>query len=567
MKRTFKTFQWLAVLLLAALLTTQCAPQATALPEQTATEAPAQPAATEAPAQPAATEAPTEPAATEAPTQPTSEEVARSEVFVYAHPTTFPDLNPATSYSNDLVVMANCYETLTYYNAPGSSDVLSPKLATSWESNADSTEWTFKLREGVTFQDGEPFNAEAVKYSIEKIKELAVGASYIWDAVSEIQVVDDYTIKFALSYAAPLDLVASASYSAWIFSPKAYEEHGADWFNEGHCAGTGPYTIESYERGARLVMTRFDDYWGGWKAGQFKKVVFELIEDPVVLQQKIESGEADFTYSVAPDNLPALEARSDLKVYRNPSFVNLLGLYNTVKPPLDNPMVREALSYSFPYDQLMQGVMTDRATQAYGPVPVEMWGSSKDLPQYHQDLDKAKQLLSDAGYPDGGFKLLYTFATGDMDEQQVGELWKADLAKLGIDLEIQGLNWEAQWDLGKSDPQKAQDIFVMYWWPDLISPYSFLYSMFHSEDETLFNLAYYKNPEFDDMIDQANEITGADREKATQMFIDAQKILIDQAVAIFFYDVADIHIARADVKGYVDNPAYPHVAFVYQMSR
>jgi peptide/nickel transport system substrate-binding protein len=544
--------------LLAALLTAQCAPQATALPEQPATEAPAQPAATEAPA---------EPAATEAPAQPASGEVTRSEVFVYAHPTTFPDLNPATSYSNDLVVMANCYETLTFYNAPGSSEVLSPKLATSWESNADSTEWTFKLREGVTFQDGEPFNAEAVKYSIEKIKELAIGASYIWDAVSEIQVVDDYTIKFVLSYAAPLDLVASASYSAWMFSPKAYEEQGADWFNEGHCAGTGPYTIESYERGARLVMTRFDDYWGGWQESQFKKVVFELTEDPVVLQQKIESGEADFTYSVAPDNLPALEARDDLVVYRNPSFVNLLGLYNTVKPPLDDPMVRQALSYSFPYDQLMQGVMTDRATQAYGPVPVEMWGSSTDLPQYHYNLDKAKQLLSDAGYPDGGFKLLYTFATGDLDEQQVGELWKAELAKLGIELEIQGLNWEAQWDLGKSDPQKAQDIFVMYWWPDLISPYSFLYSMFHSEDETLFNLAYYKNPEFDAMIDQANEITGADREKATQMFIDAQKILIDQAVAIFYYDVADVHIARADVKGYVDNPAYPHVAFVYQMSR
>jgi peptide/nickel transport system substrate-binding protein len=560
MKATNLVFRWVAVLLILVLV-------ASCAPPPAATQAPAEPAQ----AEPAQTEA-VAPQATEelAPAvtePPASVEVPRSKVFVYAHPTTFPDLNPATSYSNDLVVMANCYEGLTFYNPPGSTELLAPKLAESWESNPETTEWTFKLREGVKFHDGEPFNAQAVKYSIEKTRELGVGAAYIWDPVEEIEVVDDYTIKFKLSYAAPLDLITSANYAAWIFSPKSYDEKGADWFNEGHCAGTGPYTIESYERGARLVMGRFADYWGGWKEGQFEKVVFELIEDPVVLQQKIESGEADFTYQVAPDNLPALKNNPDLVVYSNPSFQNLVGLLNTVKPPLDNELVRQALSYSFPYDQFIQGVMGDRATQAYGPVPAGMWGHSKDLPQYTYDLEKAKALLTEAGYPDGGFKLLMTFATGDQDEQQVGELWKAELAKLGIDLEVQGLNWEAQWDLGKSDPQKAQDIFVMYWWPDLISPYSFLRSMFHSEDETLFNLGYYKNPDFDAMINQANEISGSDREKATQMFIDAQKTLIDDAASMFFYDLSNNHIAQKSVQGFVDNPAYPHVVFVYSLTR
>lgn len=555
MKAADSIFRGVTALLVLALLAS-CAPAATP------TQVPAQPAQTEA-AAPQATQE-TAPAVTE---PPAPAEVPRAKVFVYAHPTTFPDLNPATSYSNDLVVMANCYEGLTFYNPPGSAEILSPKLAVSWESNPETTEWTFKLRQGVKFHDGEPFNAQAVKYSIEKTKELGVGAAYIWDPVQEIEVVADDTIRFKLSYPAPLDLIASANYAAWIFSPKAYEEKGADWFNEGHCAGTGPYTIESYERGSRLVMGRFADYWGGWKEDQFEKVVFELIEDPVVLQQKIESGEADFTYQVAPDNLPALRNNPDLVVYSNPSFQNLVGLLNTVKPPLDNKLVRQALSYSFPYDQFIQGVMGERATQAYGPVPDGMWGHSKDIPQYEYDLEKAKALLSEAGYPDGGFKLLMTYATGDQDEQQVGELWKAELAKLGIDLEIQGLNWEAQWDLGKSDPQKAQDIFVMYWWPDLISPYSFLRSMFHSEDETLFNLAYYKNPEFDALIDEANEISGSNREEATQKFIQAQKILVDEAVSLFFYDLANIHIARKDVKGFVDNPAYPHVVFVYSLSR
>lgn len=555
MKRAFPWFHLFAGLLVLGLIAAQCG-------------APAEPAATQPPpAEEKATEAP----AATTPPQPTeaeaTEEAAAPNIFVYAHTTGFPDLDPAKSYSNDSVIVSNCYETLTFYNPPGSAEVLSPKLATGWESNEEATEWVFNLRQGVTFHDGEPFNAAAVKYSVEKTKELGVGAAYIWDSVEEIELVDDYTVKFKLSYPTPLDLAASSGYAAWIYSPKAYEEHDSDWFNAGNCAGTGPYTIESYERGSRLVMTRNEDYWGGWQAGQFDKAVFEIVEDPVVRQQMIEAGTADFTYEVPPDNLPALDARDDIVVYANPSYQNLLGLINTQKAPLDNKLVRQALSYSFPYAQFIQGVMQGRATQSYGPVPAGMWGHSKDLFQYSYDLDKAKELLAEAGYPDGGFDLLFTYATGDLDEQQVGELWKAELAKLGINLEVQGMNWEAQWDLGKSDPQNAQDIFVMYWWPDYISPYTFLYSMFHSEEEILFNLGYYRNSQYDDLIDTANALSGSDREAATQDFIQAQEFLVDDAASIFFYDVANVHLARSDIKGFVDNPAYPHVVFIYQLTQ
>jgi peptide/nickel transport system substrate-binding protein len=491
----------------------------------------------------------------------------RANVFIYGHPITFPDLDPAISFSNDSAVLSNCYETLTFYNPPNSADVLSPGLATSWKANDAGTEWIFHLREGVKFQDGEPFNAEAVKYSIDKTMELGMGASYIWDPVKDIEVVDDNTVKFILSYAAPLDLIASSGYGAWIYSPKTYEAHDSEWFNAGHCAGTGPYSIESRERGSRLVMTRNDDYWGGWKEDQFDKIVFEISEDPVVLQQMIEGGTVDFTYGVPPDNIDALSTHDDLVVYTNPSFQNLLGLMNNQKPPLDNKLVRQAISYSFPYKQFIDGVMNGRATQAHGPVPAGMWGHSDDLFQYHYDLDKAKALLAEAGYPDGGFDLLYTFSTGDMDEQQLGEVWKAELAKLGINLEIQGMTWEAQWDLAKSGPENAQDIFAFYWWPDYVSPYSFLYNIFHSEDDILFNLGYYRNPDFDKLIDEANALSGSDREKAAELFIKAQEMLADDAAAMFFYDVNNTHIARNDIQGFVDNPAYPHVVFVYQLSR
>lgn len=549
MKRNVR-WSLLVIGLLILVAATQCGP--TASP---------QPAAT----QPLETK---EPIPTVLPPTPTvATQAAAPNVFVYATDGVFNDLDPAVSYSGEHVVLGNCYETLTFYNPPGSTEILSPKLATRWETNDDATEWVFYLREGVKFHSGNPFNAGAVKAAIENTRAVATGAAYIWDPVQEIEVVDDYTVRFKLSYPAPLDLIASATYAAWMYDAQVYAEKGTEWFNEGHCAGTGPYVIESWERNTRLIMTRNEDYWGGWREGQFDKVVFELSEDNTVLQQKIEAGTAQFTYNIPPDNLPMVEANPEILAYRTPSFQNLVGLLNTQKPPLDNKLVRQALSYSVPYSQFVEGVLQGRGTQARGVVPVGMWGHGDDLFQYTHDLDKATELLAEAGYPNGGFNLLYTYAAGDFDQQQLGELWKAELAKLGINLEVQGLNWDAQWDLAKSDPQKAQDVFVMYWWGDYVSPYSFLYSMFHSEDEILFNLGYYRNPEYDALIEEGNRLSGSNRQKAEELFIEAQRILIEDAAALFFYDVTPVHLMRTGIEGYVDNPAYPHVVFVYDLIR
>ena len=491
-------------------------------------------------------------------------------VFVYAHGPTFPDIDPSISFSNDSVVVGNAYETLVFYNPPGSAKVLSPQLATSWESSEDGLTWTFNLRKGVKFHDGTDFNAEAVKYSVERTINLGLGAAFVWDAVEEVNVIDDYTVEFKLSYAAPLDLIAAAGYGAWIFSPTCIEaqgENASEWLNEGHDCGSGPYMIESRERGTRLVMTYFPDYWGGWKENQFGKVVFDIVVDPVVQQQMLEAGEASAAYGLPRVNLDALDARDDVTVYINPSFQNLLGLFNMKKEPTNNKLVRQALSYAVPYQQIIDGVMLGQATQAYGPVPAGMWGFSEDLFQYTYDLDKAKELLAEAGYPDGGFDLLLTFATGDLDEQQVGELWKAELAKLGINLEVRGMEWEPQWDLAMSDPMAAQDILVFYWWPDYITPYTYLFNMFHCEEEILFNLGYYCNPEVDELMDTANELAATDRAESERLFIEAQEILIEDAAAAFFYDLPNDHELRSDIKGYADNPAYPHIIFVQKLSK
>src|SRR5690606_15391119 len=243
-----------------------------------------------------------------------------------------------------------------------------------------------------------------VKGSIERTIQRGQGASFIWDPLDRIETPDDYTVVFHLKYPAPLDLIVSAGYSAYIFDVDVADE---EWFNAGNDAGTGPYTVESWTQGEQLVLTRFDDYWGGWNdPRQWDKVVFRIVPEAATRRQLMETGQGDFTYGLPPEMVEALRSNANLQVVETPSFQNLLGMLNTEKAPLDDVRVRKALAHAFPYQQVVDHVMQGTARPARGPIPYGMWGHGEDLPQPGYDLDEARRLLAEAGYPDGGFSLV-----------------------------------------------------------------------------------------------------------------------------------------------------------------
>lgn len=486
-------------------------------------------------------------------------------VFTGASPAGFPDLDPATSFSNDSAVLSNAYESLTRYvpSLDGKEGKVEPLLATEWSVSEDGLSWTFKLREGVKFQDGEVLNAAAVKASIDRTKKVGGGAAFIWWALEEIEVVDDMTIVMKLSAPQPMDIISAAGFAAWIVSPKAIDKDGA-WFNKGNSAGTGPYNIERYDPGQRVVMGRNENYWGGFGEGQYDKVVLEIVEDSVLAQSMIESGKAQWTYGLPFENLAKLGENKDINVVSNPSFETLFGLYNVQKAPLNDVKVRKALSMAFPYDDVVKAG-TDGGTRAKGVIPELVWGHDADAPLTPLDLEGAKALLKEAGVSD--IELTVTYATGDSLEALACELWKANLATIGVNLILQPMAWEAQWQLAKSDPKAAQDILLMYWWPTFVTPYDYLFNLFHSEDSPNFNLGYYKNPKFDALLNEANVLSGTDRDASVPKFIEAQRMLIEDAAAVFMVNKPNTHILRSDVKGYVDNPAYGHVPFVHTLSK
>lgn len=476
------------------------------------------------------------------------------------------DWDPSVEFSNGIVVMNNIYETLLKYDSL--HDKIEPVLATEYSKSEDSLTWTFKIRQGVKFHDGTDLNAEAVKFSIDRTIELGKGAAYIWSCVKEINVVDDYTVEFKLNYPAPLDLIASSGYAAFIMSPTAVKNNPEDWLSQGNAAGTGPYMLQSFKMGQEVVLTKFEQYWKGWEGQHFDKVVFQKIPETASRRQMVEKGDADITLELPYEDVNALKGNANVTIIEEPSFQDLMFFLNCEKKPLDNVRVRQALSYAFPYEEVVKYAMGDYATQSKGAIPLGHWGHGADLPQYTYNLEKAKELLAEAGYADGGFKLLLTYMSGDEAEKKAAELFKSQLAKLNIELEIRAMPWESQWEMAKSpEPGKRQDIFVMYWWPDFASPYSWLLNLYHSEDHPMYNMGYWKNAEFDRMIDAANETSGIDRAKAEQMYIDAQKILVDEAPAIFAYDKKSVYVLNKSFKGYEYNPIYPNVVFFYDTYR
>ncbi len=497
----------------------------------------------------------------------TGTEPARKLIATYAILSDMTEWDPSITFDQTSFAMLNIYEPLVWFNPPGSRETFTPALAERWEVAPDGMSWTFYLRKGVKFHNGEPFTSEAVKLYVDRTMELNQGAAFIWGAVEAVETPDDHTVVFRLAYPAPMDLVVSAGYGTYIPCPESLKRpDAAEWFARGNACGTGPYRLARWTPGEEVVMERFDDYWGGWQPGQFDLAVIKIVPEWSTQRQMLEAGEIDVTRAVPVEEMDALKANPNLVVRVDPGFQNLLALYNTARKPLDDRLVRQALSHALDYETIIREVRRGLAEQSQGPVPRGIWGHDDQLPMATFDLRKASDLLARAGYPGGGFKLTISYETGDEHERKVAELWKAALAQIGVELEIIAQPWGVRWDRQRN-PDTAFDVFLFYWWPTYITPHDWLFSMFHSEEDPFFNLGYYKNPEFDALIDEANALTGRDRERAAELFRRAQAILVEDAAAAFVYDQSSVTAHTRTLKGYVDNPAYPNTVFFYQLRR
>ncbi len=288
-----------------------------------------------------------------------------SQVFTYDTTATVMDdgFDPATEYSDGILAMSQMYETLTRWNP--ATHTVGPLLATSWSSADSGKTWTFHLRHGVHFHTGRLMTAQAAKAAILRTIKLGGGAAYVWGAVSTIDTPDQYTMVFHLKYASPLDLEASAAYSAYIYDTQAAGPGGnlTKWLNTPHDAGTGPYELQTWNKGQEfeVILKAFPGYWGGWAGPHYKKVVYRVVTADTTAAQLLRSGQVSFVEQISPSIWKSFQGSPGIKTVSSPSWQNLLAQLNAQALSLP---VRQAILYGVNYPGIIAALQGAAAPPA-----------------------------------------------------------------------------------------------------------------------------------------------------------------------------------------------------------
>ncbi|MBT3702256.1 MAG: ABC transporter substrate-binding protein [Alphaproteobacteria bacterium] len=490
--------------------------------------------------------------------------LAASNTLTVADRSSYKDWNPAVAFSEEVRVLGNIYETLLVLNPAGSAEQFAPGLATSWSASADGKTWTFNLRKGVTFHDGSAFNAAAAKKSLDYVKKLGKGAAFIWGALTSVEAKDEHTLVMNFKSATAADLIASAQYAAYIIAPAAIDK-GHDWMSAPNAIGTGPYKLASVEAGQQIVMEKHDAYWGGWKDGQFDRVIVKVVSEAATRVQMLKSGAVDYA-TVGTDQLAGLKAASNVDVFTADSWKNSMFLMNASKYPTDNVKFRKAMQLIWDYENVVTSIYGGYAKLPVGPLPASMWGAAKfDMPK--QDLAAAKQLLADSGVPQKDWKVSMQYIGDFKPYADSAELFQATASQLGVTVDLMPGKWGVIWGKAKK-LETSPNLQSMSWWPSYATPNDWLVSLFKTEKKALFNLSHYSNPAYDKLVEEGMAVEGSDRPMAIAKFGAAQKIIMDDALAIFYGDISTYRVSAKNVAGMSKNlnPAYEAVMY-YSLTR
>ena len=476
----------------------------------------------------------------------------------YPSPDSPGGLDPALVADADSnTVELNIFDRLVQYKQ-GSTEI-EPSLATSWET-PDPTTYIFNLRDGVTFHDSTPFNATSVKYSFDRAIELNGPPGYLFSIINNTEVLDTYKVKITLNdnFAPFLQIMAHPAAS--IVSQTAVEKFG-EAFNINP-VGTGPFKFDHWIQGKELVLTANKEYFRG--APNFETIVFVPTLEAAQCEAELLKGNYDAIFKCPPtvpaEDLTTLQKNPDLRVSKGVgSDVEFLGL-NTQTSPLNDTRVREAIAYAIDYDAIIKDVMYGYAERIGGPVPPNIFGYA-NLTLTQRDVTKAKQLLTEAGYPDG-FEITITYNIDNLARRQTAEVIRNSLSDAGIQVHIEGLDWESAIDKYLS---MDYEMCLNNWIPDYFDADTYLTPQFHSSSlvPNGANMFGFSDPRVDELLDQARSNDNTDVRLAA--YKEAQERIVAQIPAIFLY-VPDIYdLTRYNVANWVHSPT--EFIYAYDMYR
>lgn len=485
-----------------------------------------------------------------------------------------------TSDGESLRVIQQIYETLVALE-PGTTDVV-PGLAEEWEISDDGLTYTFQLREGVTFHDGEPFNAEAVCYNFDRWYNFTgpqqlVDVSYYWQSVfggfatkdvesapdtsryEACEATEEFVATITLTEPSSALLAGLVLPAFSIASPKAIEDGGDDLTAEGESvtysggfgndvvAGTGPFQFDSWDRGEQVVITKYDDYWG--EAANVDEIIFRTISDSTARLQALQAGEIDGYEGVAASDIDAVESAGD-QILERPAFnVGYVGFNNKV-PLLQNPDIRQAIAHALNRQGLLDAAYPEGAVVANQFMPPDQWGYNDSIEGYEYDPDLARQLIADSGETDLTLEFWYPTDVSRPympDPEAVYQSFAADLEAVGFTIVPKAEPWTPNY-LEAIQTNGLGQLYLLGWTGDYADPDNFIGTFFRL-DRPDFG---FSDPTIQGMLNEGLSLTT--QEEREPLYEEVSQLIYEYVPGVPFVHNRPLFAMKSDITGFVPSP-------------
>ena len=478
------------------------------------------------------------------------------DTLVYALNTDFQSLDP--QIQNDTTsesVVKMLYNTLLKFEDDGT---VVGDLAESWSVSEDKLTWTFNLKQGVKFHNGKELTSADVKATFDRALNAEAGGLRTTEIIkmfTAVEAPDPYTVTITTD--APYGPMESlmCNMSLGIMDADYIEQYGLDLGTSAEGEnGTGPFKVVSWERDQEIVVERFDDYFG--TPAKLQTVVYTIIPEAASRVIALETGEVDVIDKPTDEDLARLEADTEnFTVLRKPTISHRLFRFGCNDPIISNTKVRQAIVYAIDRQAIIDALFTGSGYPSTAPLAPVTFGYS-DLGEIEQDLELAKSLLAEAGYPDG-FDTKIVTTERYQNGIELAEIISQQLAEIGINAEIEVWEWSAlsaSWN-GITADEFDQPIFIMGAGPSMRDADGGLRGLYTTSETGLNdrNYGFYSNAEVDALIEQGMQET--DQQKRVEIYKEAMEILYrEDPVAFWLFDMYGLAITSSKVEGVTLSP-------------
>jgi peptide/nickel transport system substrate-binding protein len=492
-------------------------------------------------------------------------------ILVIGHAESTDSLDPARGYTQTTgIINRVTYNTLVTFPDTDASSI-QPMLASEWEISDDGLTYTFTLRDDVLFSNGDPLTADDVVFTINRLKNVKGNPSFLADPIASVEATDDQTVVFTLAAIRPsfLSELTNNAFSitnadeimanGGTDAEDAAETDTAEAYLNGTSAGTGPYMLERWEQLTETVLVRNPNYWGD--APFFDRVIIRNVAEPATQQELLEAGDIDMALDLSADQVAGLATNPEIAIFSAPGVITHFLLMNQdpeLGGPVADPNVQLAIRMALDYEgyKTLWGGVTPASNLTYG-----LQTSFGEDRAFVRDLDQARTLLEEAGYPDGfEITLQYPdFSFQGVNMNTNAQKIQADLAEIGIDVTLEPGELSVALEAYRSG---AQGFAYWFWGPDILDPLDVLSFLPKAADGTGGKVATERanwteeiaDPALIELRDRAmTESSLAGREEVFGLIQEA----LQQNSPWAPFNVPAVQTAyRADIEGYVYHPQW-----------